>query len=334
MNPKMSFPNTQRVRILEQRFEIISAIREFFKNKKFIEVETPLLVVNPGLEPHLIPFETRLERGMGITEEKTLYLPTSPEYHLKKALALGIPRVFELSRSFRNQELGRFHQPEFTMLEWYRCPGNYKEIAEDLTQLLSVLGKQFSPQSPWNEITHCSLPKLFEEFCGISLLDSLESQSLSTHARQKNLRSIAATDDDETTFHKLLLEYIEPQLGLYGPTFVWDYPAQFAALSRIQPENPKLCERFEVYWKGSELANAFGELTDPKEQRVRCLKDQSLRQKFYGKTPPLDEDFLTALGALPGPAGGIALGVDRLVQCLLGVSSVEEVIAFPHSSSL
>lgn len=327
----------EKVQALKARHRIFSAVRAFFDRQDFTEIHTPLLVVNPGLEPHLIPFETRLESGMGQGRDETRYLPTSPEYHLKKALAMGFSRVYEISRSFRNGEWSRTHEPEFHMLEWYRYPGDYREIAQDFRDLMRTLGAEFSPKEPWGTARDLTVNEAFRLHCeGIDLEGALAGRapSLTEQAIARGFSSVRADFDFDTTFNLLIVERIEPQLGFDGPLFLWDYPASLCALARVKPENPLWCERFEVYWRGIELANAFGELTDPVEQRRRCLEDQDKRLKMYGKTPPLDEPFLAALGQLTHPAGGIAVGLDRLVQCLLRSPTLQQVIAFPHADSL
>lgn len=320
---------------LQKRHRIFAAVRAFFDERDFLELHTPLLVPNPGLEPHLIPFETRYEPQMGGGEARTFYLPTSPEYHLKKALAGGIPRLYEITRSFRNGEKGREHEPEFFMLEWYRHPGSYEDIAQDFRELMAQLGERFSQDKAWKNSQNLSVRDAYAQFCQIDLEEALMGgTSLTQQAIARGHQSIRPDDDFDTTFHKLMVELIEPKLGFEGPLFLWNYPASMCALARVHPSNPLYCERFEVYWRGVELANAFGELTDAQEQRRRCQEDQALRIKLYGKTPPLDEEFLNSLEALKHPAGGVAVGLDRLVQCLLGLPRLQQVIAFPHADSL
>ena len=324
------------VETLRARHEAFKAVRAFFDARDFIEVHTPQLVPNPGLEPHLQPFETQFVPDMGGGKARTLYLPTSPEYHLKKALALGLPRVFEVARSFRNGEIAREHEPEFFMLEWYRHPGGYDDIANDFKELMKELGRMFAPGEPWDQPKDITVAEAFRVYANVDLEGALSGRapSLTEQAMRAGVESVSADDDFETCFHKTLLERIERKLGYDGPLFLWDYPASMAALARVKPGQTLFCERFEVYWKGLELANAFGELTDHVEQRQRCLADQAERLRLYGRTPPIDEEFIEALQRLQGPAGGIAVGLDRLIQALLGLGSLQQVIAFPHAGSL
>ena len=327
---------TDKVHLLRARHEIFRETRAFFEADGFTEIHTPLLVPNPGLEPYLLPFETRFNPGLGGGSARELYLPTSPEYHLKRALAMGFEKIFEITRSFRNGELSREHEPEFFMLEWYRHPGSYQDIARDFQALMAQLGRVFAPTAPWNQPQDLSVCEAFRTFANMDLEGYLlgRAPSLAEQARAAGIESVLATDDFETAFHKVLVERIEPKLGFDGPLFLWDYPATMSALARLKPGAPHLCERFEVYWQGIELANAFGELTDATEQRRRCEADIQQRLGMYGKSPPLDEAFIEALTRLKHPAGGIAVGFDRLVQCLLGQARVQQVIAFPHRTSI
>lgn len=315
------------------RAQILSKVRYFFESRGFVEVITPVLVKNPGLEPHLLYFETEFSPSMGGGQKETWYLPTSPEYHLKKALGWGMPKVFELARSFRNGEKSEEHEPEFLMLEWYRCPGDYKQIASDTEELIQFLGDTFCPSKNWGPAKHTTVSEAFQKYCQINLDEALSpgGRSLTKQALSHGFASIQADDTFEDAFHKLIVEFVEPQLGIREPEFLWDYPAAFAALSRPHPEKSHYCERFEAYIDGIEIANAFGELMDPVALRATCLKDQTQRTRLYGKSPPLDEDFLDAVARTPHKnAGGIALGVDRLIQILLDADSLQEVLLYPH----
>ncbi len=325
------------VDVIKKKHRIFMDVRSFFNEQNFIEIHTPLLVPNPGLEPHLIPFETSFEPGLGGGTKQHLYLPTSPEYHLKKALAEGFDSIFEITKSFRNSERSNKHEPEFFMLEWYRSPGSYKDIAKDCEKLFTRLGQNFgAPEAPWNKSKHLTVCEAFQRYAEVDLLGALKKTkpTLTQQARNKNILSVLESDDFDTTFDKIMIERIEPRLGFEGPLFLWDYPAPMCALARIKATEPHLAERFEIYWRGVELANAFGELTDTAEQRRRCLEDQEKRRQLYEKEPPpLDEDFLHALGRLTKPVGGIAVGLERLIQCLLDLPRVQDAIAFPHYPS-
>lgn len=298
-----------------------------------MEVQTPIMVKNPGLEPHLLYFETQFNPSMGGGQSETWYLPTSPEYHLKKALAWGLPQIFEIATSFRNGEKSEEHEPEFLMLEWYRCPGDYQQIARDTEALLLELGMHFNPSKNWGPAKHTTVAEAFEKYCGLNLDEALTANGrpLVEQALAKGYVSVQADDTFEDVFHKIMVEFIEPQLGIHEPEFLWDYPAAFAALSRPHPEKPHYCERFEAYVDGIEVANAFGELMDAAALTAVCMKDQAQRQRLYGKTPPLDEEFLDAVARAPHrEAGGIALGLDRLIQLLIDADTIQEAMLFPH----
>jgi len=328
-----SSPFHRKIQNLQMRARLIRKMREFFEERDFLAIETPLLVRNPGLEPHLEHFKTQLKIGMGINKSETLFLPTSPEYHLKKALGWGIPKVFEITKSFRNAELSPKHQPEFSILEWYRCPGTYCDIANDFSELCAILAKTFELNPLWANSKYISVRDAFKKFANLDLDEILlNPDSLSLAARKAGHEFVEADDDFSSSFNKIIVTLIEKNLGFQGIEFLWDYPASEAALSQKKSSNSLYCERFEIYWKGIELANAFGELTDSAEQRKRCEVDRNVRMQLYGESPPLDEEFLESLSEIKNPAGGIAVGLDRLIMCLLESNGLKEVIAFPYEN--
>jgi lysyl-tRNA synthetase class 2 len=323
--------------LLHQRHQIIREIRRFFDSQSFLEVQTPLLVCNPGLEPHLLPFETLFEPSMGAGSARNLYLPTSPEYHLKKALSWGLPRIFEITKSFRNGEQSQQHEPEFLMLEWYRAPGNYRDIAQDFEALLKALSVHSKDPQRWREAQHLTVQDAFQKWAGVDLDAAMKSsaQDLAVQGRHAGCLSLQGHESFDEAFEILLVDRVERSLKSEGLVFLWDYPSSQAALSRRIEGRPLWCERFEVYFEGIELANAFGELTDSIEQRSRCVADQEKRRRLYPdrRVPPLDEEFLDALTRLP-PAGGIAVGLDRCIQCLLDLPTLQAAIAFTHRNSV
>ena len=326
---------------LAARTRIIAAIRAFFTASGFVEVDTPALQASPGLEPHLHAFATRLvEPGEG--GERAHYLHTSPEFAMKKLLAAGMERIFQIAHVFRNGERGSLHHPEFTMLEWYRAGATYRDLMADCEGLLRAAlaaagggafrwrGRSADPVSPWPVLT---VAEAFTRHCGIDLLascDNPEAPSLECLAAMARPLGIAPHegDDWEDLFFRIFLERIEPHLGIGAPTILADYPLAMAALARPKPDDPRVAERFELYVCGLELANAFGELTDPVEQRRRFERDQAKRRARYGSAYPIDEDFLAALSHMP-PSAGIALGVDRLVMLACGADRIEDVLWAP-----
>ena len=322
---------------LIRRFQIITAIRRFFAEEGFVEIETPALVPSPGLEPHLSALEVSCTRPEGTKSKK--YLHTSPEYCMKKLLGKGWERIFQICRVFRDGEIGRTHQIEFTMLEWYRAHADYTKIMEDCEKLLAFVarelfgideciwrGKRVDLSPPFEKI---SVARAMHDYGGVDIDKNGDSASLLREAKRKGYRFAAGEDYSfEDIFFKIFLEAVEPRLGDPKPTILYDYPAGMAALSRLKPGLPHLAERFELYIGGIELANAFSELNDPEEQRKRFEEEQQTRARLGRPVYPIDEELLQALAKMP-PSAGIALGVDRLIMLLCDAASIEEVIAFP-----
>jgi lysyl-tRNA synthetase class 2 len=327
---------------LEKRARIVAAVRAFFAAAGFIEVDTPALQVSPGLEPHLKAFATELH-DPHTGRRLRRYLHTSPEFAMKKLLAAGMPRIWQLAHVFRNGERGAIHHPEFTMLEWYRAAAGWRELIPDCIGLIRACqaaagsggltwqGRRADAFAEWREI---SVVEAFDRYCGIDILatapDPLNPDVALLAAEARRIGIEAHPGDDwETLYFRIFLDRIEPHLGRDAPTILYDFPASMAALARRNPVDPRLAERFELYVCGLELANAFGELTDPAEQRVRFLADQKKKQALYGETYPIDDDFLAALAAGPRQAAGIALGFDRLVMLATGAEHIEAVLWAP-----
>ncbi len=316
---------------------LTAATRAFFAGRDFLEVETPVLQVSPGLEPHLMAFATELVAA-DRQSSRPLYLHTSPEFAMKKLLATGLPRIFQLAHVFRNGERASTHSPEFTMLEWYRT-GAYEQIVADtaalLGELAAVAGKSVVS---WRGID-CDLsaePEIvtvsqaFAEFAdGIDLLATVgDMPALIAEARRIGVR-VGEGDRWDDLVLRILAERIEPRLGAGRPSFLAEYPVEMAALARVKPGNPMVAERVELYIAGVEIANGFGELTDAAEQRRRFIADMDLKEQLYGQRYPLDEEFLAALEyGLPDSAG-MALGFDRLVMLLAGAERIDDILWVP-----
>lgn len=314
----------RRLPHLKERTRILAALRAFFVERGFLEVETPILQISPGLEPHLRAFSTRLESPFEQDTAETRYLHTSPEFAMKKLLAAGLPRIFQMARVFRNGERSDTHHPEFTMLEWYRAGATYFDLMDDVAALLAAVGEI----RPVERIT---VAEAFQSLAGVDVLgtvDDLLAPSpgrLLVEARRLGLNAGDTLSWDDA-FFVIFLALIEPRLGLNGPTILYDWPISMAALSRRKASDPRVAERFELYIGGVELANAFGELTDPAEQEKRFIKDMDLKEQLYGLRYPIDGGFLKAVGQLPDPCAGIALGVDRLVMALTGATAIDDVL--------
>jgi lysyl-tRNA synthetase class 2 len=324
----------RRPRLL-QRARIIKALRSWFDAQDFIEIEPAALQVSPGNETHIAGFATRFEPLGGIATP--LYLHASPEFDCKKLLAAGEERIFALGHVFRNGERSKLHHPEFTMLEWYRARTPYRALVDDCAALLrsaaSAAGATrfcFGEASfdPFAAPEFLSVAEAFERHAGIDLLATLDDRdALASQAARINIR-VSADDRWSDLFSKILSDRIERRLGHGRATVLIDYPASEAALARRKPEDSRLAERFELYGCGVELANAFGELTDPAEQRRRFEADMRERELIYGDAYPIDEDLLDALAIMP-EACGIALGLDRLVMLATGAQHIEQALWAP-----
>ncbi len=337
----------KRLPALMVRNGVALTVRAFFNDRQFIEVETPALQVSPGMEPHLTAFATELFEPFAETERRNLFLHTSPEFAMKKLLAAGMERIFQLARVWRNGDRSSTHHPEFTMLEWYRAGAGWRDIAKDCEALLKAAalqikrdgddgifnwqGRQCDPQADWQ---YLSVAEAFERYCGIDLLatapDPLnpDAAMLAGQASRTGVR-IDPDDQWDEIFFRLFLEKIEPNLGVGAPTVLYDYPLSMAALARQSSTDNRVAERFEIFVCGLELANGFDELTDAVEQRRRFEAEVVRKQEVAGFSYPIDEDFLDALASGMPEASGIALGFDRLVMLCAGVEKIENVLWAP-----
>ncbi|MFN3889574.1 MAG: EF-P lysine aminoacylase EpmA [Beijerinckiaceae bacterium] len=325
--------------LLQARARAFSAWRKWFADREFLEVDTAALQVSPGNEAHIAAFETAFEGPDG---RMALYLHSSPEFACKKLLAAGEERIFSLSHVFRNGERGPLHHPEFTMLEWYRAGEDYSVLIDDAAALCALAaeaagarlfvhrGRTCDPFAEPERITVCDA---FKRHAGVDLASTLradaenERDALAAMAAGIGLR-VSADDTWSDLFSKILSEKIEPRLGDGRLVVLDEYPASEAALARRNAQRPEVAERFEIYACGVEIANAFGELTDPAEQRARLESEMREMERVYGRRYPIDEDFLAALNQMP-QASGIALGADRVVMLATGAGSVERVIWTP-----
>ena len=320
------------------RNRMVAALRAHFATEDFVEVETGTLQVSPGNETHLHAFATMLTRPDGRSQR--LHLRTSPEFACKKLLAAGERRIVEFANVFRNRERGALHHPEFTMLEWYRAGEPYEILMDDCaailamtagaagTKLLSFRGRKADPFAACERLT---VAEAILRFAGIDLLATLPGGQPDTQALARAAcgAGIRVGDDDRwgDIFSRVLVEKIEGNLGIGRATILDRYPVHQAALAK-PAEDRRVAERFELYVCGVELANGFGELTDPIEQRRRLEIEMAEKERIYGERYPLDEDFLAALAAMP-QACGIALGFDRLVMLATGASRIEQVLWNP-----
>jgi lysyl-tRNA synthetase class 2 len=327
----------RRPRLLA-RARIVKALRGFFEREGFIEIEPSALQVSPGNETHISGFATRYEPlGGAVTP---YYLHSSPEFDCKKLLAAGETRIFSLAHVFRNGERTRLHHPEFAMLEWYRAGASYRALIDDCAAVLRAAAQAAGVTEfcfggarldPFAAPEILPVTEAFSRHAGIDLSAMLDNRdALAREAARLGLR-VSGDDHWSDLFSKIVSEKIEPNLGHGRATVLIDYPASEAALARRKPEDPRFAERFELYGCGVELANAFGELTDPVEQRRRFEADMAERTRIYGSAFPIDEDFLAALALMP-PASGAALGLDRLVMLATGADHIEDVLWAPTAA--
>jgi lysyl-tRNA synthetase class 2 len=336
--------------VLETRAQILRYIREFFWSREFLEVETPLILGLPGQEPYLSPMKLTIHDDT--RKAYQAFLHTSPEYTLKKMLASGFGDVFSLCKTFRDYEsFGGTHNPEFTMLEWYRVSEDMFALMEDVETLLDVLQKKVGEleirnweltsnevqhtqennfQFPISKFTRISMKALWQDILSINLDTHLTQETMLSLCKERGY-TVQDHETYEDLFYRIFLNEIEPEFkNLNSKIIIYNYPAPMAALAKLSQTTPGYAERFEVYIHGIEIANAFTELTDRAEQLLRLQEEQVLRKKLGRDVYDIDMDFVDAVGNMPECAG-IALGVDRLVQVLLGVENIDDVLVLPMS---
>lgn len=317
--------------IRRTRSEIISAIRQFFALRGFLETDTPSLVVSPGMEPHIRPIEIR-----GAAVGSRVFLPTSPEFAMKRLLAQGYERIFQICKAYRLEPLSQTHNPEFTILEWYRTRQGYEAIMTDVEDLFVAIAACVpgapDVSGPWPRLT---VEECFRRFAGLELSHLLLAEPLLKVCQERGwIGREALMPHWDDLFFLVMMNAVEPGLAKLGkPAIVYLYPESQAALSNLVTDSRglKWAKRFEVYAGGFELGNAFDELVDPVAQRQRFEKDMALRKKLYGDgfpPNPIDEEFLAALSAMP-PSGGIAMGVDRIVMYFTGATDIKDVLWVP-----
>jgi elongation factor P--(R)-beta-lysine ligase len=330
--------HADRKPFLMARAAITKAVRGWFDEQGFAEVETAILQVSPGNETHLHAPRTELIRSDGA--RATRYLRTSPEFAAKKLLAAGEAKIFEFARVFRDRERGDLHLPEFTMLEWYRANASYDAIMADTIVVIAHAAQatgigrfafRGKTADPFAEPELLTVAAAFEQFAGIDLLATIADSEGDRAALVAAAGARVRIADDDTwsdIFSKVLVEHVEPRLGQGRLTVLFEYPVPEAALARAKTSDPRVAERFEVYACGVELANGFGELTDAAEQRRRFASAMDEKARRYGERYPLDEEFLDAVAAMP-EASGVALGFDRLVMLASGALRVDQVVWTP-----
>lgn len=327
-NPELYLKNADK---RAARVTVFRTLRQFFDEQGFIEVDTPSLQISPGLEVHLKAFHAA-----------PYYLHTSPEFTMKKLLAAGLPRIFQLCKVFRDEPKSERHHPEFTMLEWYRAHTTYDAMMTDTIAITRACAKACGVKvlrhgnrlsDPFKEWERLTIQDAFLRYTGIDVLSTIDDDkeptpTLLRAAAEKIGIRCAVEDRWEDIFFRIMLNKIEDKLGDGVPTILCEYPTCLGALARQKPKHPEVVERFEAYVCGIELCNAFSELTDVSEQRARFVYDMDMKEKLYGERYPIDEDFLNALAIMP-PASGNAIGVDRLVMLVSGAEEIADVLWAP-----
>lgn len=325
------------------RQKIINLIRQFFNQNGFCEVETPLLVKSPDASPYIEVFETKINSH---PEKPSAYLTPSPEFFMKKLLASGYKNIYQICKAFRDEWNDRspLHNPEFTIIEWYRTNANYQHIMKDCENLANFIyqklhrkklhskniliyqGKEIDISPPWEKI---SIKELFLKYARVNLDEFLSIENARKIASLKGYK-IEKNTTWEQIYHQIFLNEIEPNFAsLDKPIFIYDYPTILAALSKKKKSDPRYAERFEFYIAGIEVGNAFSELTDWQEQERRLIDDVKERKKTKMKIFDYDHEFIEMLKAGMPETGGIAVGIDRLVMFFSNARNIDEVIFFP-----
>lgn len=304
---------------LRARAGIIKSIRDFFAARDVLEVETPVICHTSVTDPFIQSIPVLIQSHPQ-QQEQRYYLQTSPEYAMKRLLATGSGSIYQITKAFRQEEIGRLHNPEFTMLEWYRLGFDHHQLMDEMDDLLQTILHVASAD-------RFSYQQLFQHYLHIDPL-SATVEALSICATNHGIELASTIDDKDTWLNLLMSHCIEPQLGQHQPVFVYDFPASQAALARLSPADPRVASRFEVYFKGMELANGFHELQAAAEQRKRFENNLKQRESMRLPTLPIDEHFLAALQHGLPDCAGVALGIDRLILLALNASHLQQVLAF------
>ncbi|MFH0225837.1 elongation factor P--(R)-beta-lysine ligase [Vibrio furnissii] len=318
---KSEWMPTASIEQLKQRAALLSRIRQFFAARDVLEVDTPAMSHATVTDVHLHTFQTQFV-GPGYATGRHLHLMTSPEFHMKRLLAAGSGSIYQMAKAFRNEENGRYHNPEFTMLEWYRVGFDHHDLMDEMDALL-----QMTLQTGASE--RLTYQQAFLTVLGVCPLEGSMAE-LKQVAASLGLSDIAEPETDRDTLLQLLFSMgVEGNIGQHVPAFVYDFPASQAALAKINPNDARVADRFEVYFKGIELANGFHELDNPREQLARFEADNAKRIDMGLAPQPIDYHLIAALEAGLPACAGVALGIDRLIMLALGEDHIDKVTAFP-----
>lgn len=318
---KSEWMPTASIEQLKQRAALLSRVRQFFAERDVLEVDTPAMSHATVTDVHLHTFQTQFV-GPGYAMGRHLHLMTSPEFHMKRLLAAGSGSIYQMAKAFRNEENGRYHNPEFTMLEWYRVGFDHHDLMDEMDALL-----QMTLQTGASE--RLTYQQAFLTVLGVCPLEGSMAE-LKQAAASLGLSDIAEPETDRDTLLQLLFSMgVEGNIGQHVPAFVYDFPASQAALAKINPHDARVADRFEVYFKGIELANGFHELDNPREQLARFEADNAKRIDMGLAPQPIDYHLIAALEAGLPACAGVALGIDRLIMLALGEDHIDKVTAFP-----
>nr|WP_162063655.1 elongation factor P--(R)-beta-lysine ligase [Vibrio taketomensis] len=318
---KMSWQPTASMELLRKRAMILGQIRQFFAQRNVLEVDTPAMSHATVTDFHLHTFQTDFI-GPGYADGSKLYLMTSPEFHMKRLLAAGSGCIYQINKAFRNEENGRYHNPEFTMLEWYRVGFDHHKLMDEMDDLLQLVLKG-------GQAERMTYQQAFIKVLNVCPLEA-SMLELKKAAAKLGLSDIAEPEEDRDTLLQLLFSIgVEAKIGQLVPAFVYDFPASQAALAKINPNDPRVADRFEVYFKGIELANGFHELDNPSEQLARFEQDNAKRIEMGLTAQPIDYHLIEALKAGLPECAGVALGIDRLIMLALDCDHIDQVTAFP-----
>ena len=321
----MSWQPTLTWEYAQKRAQILKKIRQFFDERDVVEVETPALSQGTVTDVHLEALSCRYNfMSDSSTEQSTnLYLQTSPEFHMKRLLASGYGSIFQIAKAFRHEEAGRFHNPEFTLLEWYRLGFDHFQLMKEVAELLKTVLDCLEP-------TQTTYQQLFIDLLRVDPLIATREQLISLIKEHDKLSEwLTVEQDNDILLQFIFSEIIEPQIGKTSPCFVYNFPRSQASLAKMSREDTRVAERFECYFQGVELVNGFNELTDSCVQFKRFQEDNIKREKLYHSIKPIDKHFIEALSQGLPQCSGVALGIDRLVMLALKAKHIEQVISFP-----
>ena len=321
----MSWQPTLTWEYAQKRAQILKKIRQFFDERDVVEVETPALSQGTVTDVHLEALSCRYNfMSDSSTEQSTnLYLQTSPEFHMKRLLASGYGSIFQIAKAFRHEEAGRFHNPEFTLLEWYRLGFDHFQLMKEVAELLKTVLDCLEP-------TQTTYQQLFIDLLRVDPLIATREQLISLIKEHDKLSEwLTVEQDNDILLQFIFSEIIEPQIGKTSPCFVYNFPRSQASLAKMSREDTRVAERFECYFQGVELVNGFNELTDSCVQLKRFQEDNIKREKLYHSIKPIDKHFIEALSQGLPQCSGVALGIDRLVMLALKAKHIEQVISFP-----